>query len=148
MKSTKVLFGLLVNIISALVNKTFSHMKESYLPHAIPRTALVGKWFSLEEDPTMICIFVQTYSINLSLLAAMGKGKYPDLSKAGDSSSELALRRQHRWLGFIRSDKQWSFGLCVSHSCLRGCVTPPCGYFYTLGVRLKQYNYKLAEVPL
>lgn len=124
-------------------------MKESYLPHAIPRTALVGKWLSLEEDPTMICIFVKTYTISLSLLAATGKGKYPDLSRSGDSSSELAPWRQRTSrLGFRRSDEKWSFGLCVSHSCVSGSVTPPCGYFYTLGVRLKQYNYKWAEAAL
>lgn len=51
-------------------------MKESYLPHAISKTALVGKWLSMEKDPTILCIFVKTYTINFSLLAAMEKGKY------------------------------------------------------------------------
>lgn len=69
-------------------------MKESYLVHAIPRAELVGKCLSLEEDPTMICIFVKTYTIHPSLLAAMGKGKCPEISRLGHSGSELALWRQ------------------------------------------------------
>lgn len=123
-------------------------MKESYLPHAILRAELVGKWWSLEGNPTVICIFVKTYTIHLSLLAAMGKGKYPELSRLGGSGSEPALWRQRTSLAGVYGVRgKVGFGLCVSHSCLSRCVTPPHGYFYTRGVRLKQGSYKLAEAP-
>lgn len=65
-------------------------MKESYIPQAIPRTELLGKWLSLGEDFIIICIFFKIHTINLSLVAAMKKEKYLNLSGFRDSGSEIA----------------------------------------------------------
>ena len=59
----------------------------------------------------MMYILKKKTTINISLLEAMEKEKYPDLSGSGDNGSELALnlgdKEHHRSeLGFMRSDEK------------------------------------------